>query len=174
MDDWSRTSLSESSYVQYDSENDINLPREYTANMHFDIRAQHFNRLGSLISDLIAIEHAENKEVQWVLTEETKKAQFCKLRELAAKNAREKARDYAAAVGYSKVTPIGMSEAQAHTRSSSRKGGLVPTDGVETTLKNRADAEDEWGQFGEEAFQYTPEEVKMKHGVNAKFRAEKA
>ena len=171
VDYWSRTSLSEHSHVPYDNERKINLPREYQATVDFEVRLQRFNRLGPVIHELVAIEHVGTKAVEWVLTAETKEAQRSKLRTLAAKNALSKAQDYAKALGYDKVVAFEIKEAQQYTRSSSRKSGWAQSDGVETQSKNMADTED-WEDVGEQAFQYTPEEVKMSQSVNAKFRAE--
>ena len=170
VDYWSRTSLLESDHVPYDHERKINLPREHQASVNFEIRLQKFNRLGSIIRNLVAIEHVNSRGVEWILTPDTKEAQRSNLRVSAAQNALSKAQDYAKALGCGKVTAVEMKEAQAYTRSSSRKGGMVPTDGVETQSKNMADADD-WEDVSEEAFQYTPEEVKMTQSVNAKFRA---
>lgn len=171
IDYWSRTALRETSHVPYDNERKMNLPREYQATVDFNIRLQKFNALGKMIHDLVAIDYVRSNGVQWVLTHDTMEAQRSKLRTMAAKEALNRAQDYAKAVGYAKVTPIEMREAQAFTRSSNSKSGLIPSDGVDTQSKNMADAE-EWEDLGEEAFQYTPEEVKMTQSVNAKFRAE--
>jgi hypothetical protein len=171
VDYWSRTSLREYSHVPYDNERKVNLPREYQATVNFSIRLQKFNALGRIIHDLVAIEYVRSEGVQWVLTHDTMEAQRSKLRTLAAKDALDRAQDYAKAVGYERVLPLEMREAQAYTRSSNSKTGLVPTDGVETQSKNMA-AFEEWEDLGEEAFQYTPEEVKMTLSLHAKFRAE--
>lgn len=171
IDYWSRTSLAESSHVPYDNEKKINLPREYQATVDFEIRIQKFNRLGPVIHELVAIDHVSTKAVEWILTSQTMTAQRSKLRCLAAQNALIKAEDYAKSLGYKYVTALEMKEAQQYTRSSYRKGGWAPSDGVQTQSKNRVDAEG-WEDVGDEAFQYTPEEVKMSQSVNAKFRAE--
>lgn len=171
VDHWSRTSLSESSHAPYDNERNINLPREHKAIVDFQIRLHKFSALGMMIQELVAIDYVRSNGVQWILTHETMKAQKSTLRNMAAKEALIRAQDYAKAVGFEKVTPVEMEESQAYTRSSNRKMGYIPTDGVETQSKNMADAED-WEVLEEEAFQYTPEEVKMTQSVNAKFCAE--
>lgn len=124
-----------------------------------------------MIHDLVAIDHVRSNGVTWVLTNDTMEAQKSKLRDMAAKEALTRAQDYAKAVGYHKVTPVEMKENQAYTRSSNAKSGYIPSKGVETQSKNLAEAE-EWEDLSNEAFQYTPEEVKMTQSVNAKFKAE--
>ena len=172
VDYWCRTSLQESSHVPYDSDRKVDLPRKYQSWVDFQIHLQKFSRLGPVIHDLVEIEHASSQGVEWILTPDTKEAQRSKLRTLAAKNALNKAEEYAKALGYDKVVAMEMKEAQAYTRSSSMKGrGREPTDGVETQSKNMAEGE-EWEDLSEEAFEYTPEDVKMSQSVNAKFRAE--
>ena len=171
IDHWSRTSLRESSHQPYDHEKKVNLPMEYQATVNFSIRLQKFNALGRTIRDLVAIDYVSSQGVQWILTHDTMEAQRSKLRALAAKEGLNRAQDYAKAAGHERVTPLEMKEAQAYTRSSNSKTGLVPTDGVETRSKNMANVE-EWEDLGEEAFQYTPEEVKMTLSLHAKFRAE--
>ena len=147
IDHWNRTALREYSHVPYDNEKKVNLPREYQATVDFNIRLQKFNALGKMIHDLVAIDYVQSNGVKWVLTHETMESQRSKLRTMAAKEALNRAQDYAKAVGYANVTPIEMREAQAYTRSSNSKSGLVPSDGVETQSKNMADAE-ESGGFG--------------------------
>ena len=171
VDHWTRTSLSEYSHTPYDNERKVYLPREYQATVEFHIRLQKFSALGKMIHDLVAIDYVRSTGVEWVLTNDTMESQKSKLRTMAAKEAFTRAQDYAKAVGYEKVTPIRIRENQAYTRSSNAKAGRIPSDGVETQSKNMAD-DQEWEDLGEEAFQYTPEEVKMTQSVNADFRAE--
>jgi uncharacterized protein YggE len=171
VDHWSRTSLSEYTHTPYDSERKVYLPREYQATVEFHIRLQTFSLLGKMIHDLVAIDYVRSNGVEWVLTNDTMESQKSKLRTMAAKEAFARAQDYAKAVGYEKVTPLEIKENQAYTRSSNAKSGRIPSDGIETQSKNMADAE-EWEDLAEEAFQYTPEEVKMTQSVSAKFRAE--
>ncbi|KAK5167714.1 uncharacterized protein LTR77_007413 [Saxophila tyrrhenica] len=171
-DYWSRTSLSESSYQNYDSEKRVHLAREYTAKIDYSVSIQNFSRLGPVIHDLTAIAHVSSQGVSWVLTTTTMEAQHSKLRTMAAKNAMVKANDYAEALGFKKVTAVEMREATHYVRSSNRKGGggLIPADPMDTSARNMMELD--WEDVGVEAFQYTPEEVKMSQSVNGKFAAE--
>lgn len=171
IDHWTRTSLHETSYVEYDNENKKHLPREYKAAVDFHIRLPKFSALGKTIHELVAIEYVQCNGVEWVLTDETIEAQKSKLRTMAAKEALSRAQDYAKALGYSKVSPSRVRESQAYTRSSNVKGGRIPSDGVESQSKNLADME-EWEDLADEAFQYTPEELKISQKVDAVFRVE--
>lgn len=171
IDHWTRTSLRESSHVPYDNDNKKSLPREYQATVDFNIRLPKFSALGKTVHELVAIEYVQCNGVQWVLTDETVDAQKSKLRTMAAKEACSRAQDYAKALEYSKVIPKDLRESQAYTRSSNAKGSRIPTDGVESQSKNMADVE-EWEDLAEEAFQYTPEEVKITQKVDVVFRVD--
>lgn len=171
IDHWTRTSLTESNHAPYDNENKKYLPREYQAIVDFSIRLQKFSALGKTIHDLVAVEYVRSNGVQWILTDETIEAQKSKLRIEAAKEASRRAQDYAKALGYSQVIPNRLRESQAYTQSSNAKSGRVPSNGIESQSKNMADVE-EWEDLGEEAFQYTPEEVKISQKVDVAFRAE--
>jgi hypothetical protein len=171
VDYWSRTSLSETSHVPYDHEEKVHLEREYTASIKYDISLQRFERLGPVIHDLVAINNVSSNGVTWELTHDTIEAQKSKLRRMAAKNALVKAQDYAEALGYKKVFAVQATEAQMYTHSSNRKAGMMPTDGIDKSAKNMAEAED-WEHVGDEAFQYTPEGIKITQKASVKFAAE--
>jgi uncharacterized protein len=171
VDHWTRTSLSETSHQPYDHERKVYLTRVYEANIQYDISIQKFNKLASVIHDLLAIEDVSSKGVDWQLTNATKRAQFSQLRIDAAKSALAKAQDYASALGFEKVIAVKIEEQQQYQRSTNRKAGYIPYDGVDTEAKNMAEASD-WEVVGDEAFQYTPEEVKITQSVRGVFNAE--
>lgn len=103
VDYWSRDSLTESDYTPYESKEDPNPATTYTAKVSFDMHVQKFARLGALIGEFVAIEHVRSQGVEWVLTSETQNAQRSRLRKEAAENGRQKAEEYAAALGYKDV-----------------------------------------------------------------------
>ena len=174
VDYWSRTSLNESSHQPAATRHGDEMkehPRRYSARVNFDVRLQKFNKLGSLIGELVAIDYVQNEGVEWILTPATSDAQRSQLRTMAAQDARQKASEYACALGYKSVHALTLKEGHSYARSSSRKGGMMPMSDTETQAKNMADAEG-WEDVSEEAFLYTPEEVKMTQTVDATFRAE--
>lgn len=197
IDYWSRTSLEERSYKPYASEKMPEPATEYTSKISFEMHVQKFARLGGLIGELVAIDDVHSEGVKWVLTAETQNAQRSKLRAQAAQNAKQKAEEYAAALGYKDVWAFEAMEAAAYTvslpeilcyivcflrhwltctvsvgqRSTNRKGGLgvEKRDDVATMAKNMA--EEGWEDASEEAFQYSPEDVNMTQNVQVKFLA---
>lgn len=171
LDYWSRTSLAESVYQPYTSEKNPDPATEYTSKVCFELHVQKFQRLGALIGELSAIPHVHSQGVEWVLTAPTQNAQRSNLRAQAARNAREKAEDYAAALGYKDVWAFEARESAAYTHSSNRKGRprVQKREDVETLSRNMA--EEGWEDASEEAFQYSPEDVQMTQNVGVKFLA---
>ena len=175
IDYWSRTSLSETSQTPY-RESKFH-PEEFTAQVDFRIQLQTFRRLGSLIHDLVAVAHVSSRGVEWILTPETQAAQRARLRDMAARDAVAKARDFADALGFGKVWPCELHGGKQYTQSSAMKGGSIrrekQTMSVQTQGRNMAEGEaGEWEDVAEEAFQYAPEDVKMTQSVSARFWAE--
>lgn len=171
IDYWSRTSLAETDYTPHWTERNPDPPTEYTSRVSFDCHVQKFSRLGPLIHDLTSIPHVHSRGVEWVLTPETQNAHRSALRAQAAQNARQKAQEYAVALGYQDVWAVDVRESAAYTRAASRKGGprMERREDVATVTRNMA--EEGWEDVSEEAFQYSPEDVNMTQNVQVKFLA---
>lgn len=163
---WSRNAL-RNEYHQPRATQEVPYPEHvHKAFVYFTMHVPKFNRLAALIAELMAIKHVRSEGVDWVLTEQTQDAQRSKLRAQAAVNARQKAGEYAAALGYHDIWAFEAHEQSAITRTANRKGGIERGD-VETTSSNMA--EEGWEDASEEAFQYSPEDVSMTQTVQVKF-----
>lgn len=155
LDYWSRTSLSSTSVELYSTQGLPHPPTEFKASVSFDLHVTKFSRLGQLIGELTAIEHVVLDEVKWTLTPATQNAHCGALRASAARNAREKAEQYAQALGYGQVWAVEAREMGNYTRAANRKGGggMPRNENVQSVGKNRVDVE------GEEGWEDASEEV---------------
>lgn len=177
---WSMTSLTTTSYMPADENgNDLkDADRMYSAVTTFDIRVRDFDKLGAFATRLSNSQHVKIKNIDWALTEPTKKAFESELRKMAAKDALQRARDYAEALGLTTVKPIELDEQpispyfgsrfdnrprkmkqMARTASAGLYSSSVPTD-----------EDDDEGQNFEDVF-FQPEEVKMQASVSMKFES---
>lgn len=177
IDFWSRTSLSESSEKPYDHESRKELPTKYKAMVDYEVHFRKFQAISGVIASLSTIPHNDTQPISWILQDGTIKNHRSALRTHAAKNAYQKALGYAQALGYEKVVPVKLQEAQVYTHPSSRKaaalGLLYPSDDVENARKNLAVEEHEgWTEVREAAFEYQPEDIKMSVAVDASFIAQ--
>ncbi|EME41958.1 hypothetical protein DOTSEDRAFT_72907 [Dothistroma septosporum NZE10] len=172
IDFWSRTSLTETIHHPWDHKNQVQLAPEFTATVDFEAHFKKFQSIGGFINDLSNLPYTETQPVKWILKEETKDAHRTEVRTQAAKNAQQKALEYAQALGYKHVVPYMLEEAQIYAVSSNRKMGRIPADGVEGSRKNLADADTEgWEEVGGSVFEYQPEDIKMNVAVNTSFYA---
>ena len=65
-----------------------------------------------------------------------------------------------------------LEEAPIYAASSDRKLDRIPTDGIERSRKNLAEADAEvWEEVGGSVLEYQPEDIKMNAAVNTSFYA---
>ncbi|KAK4498167.1 hypothetical protein PRZ48_010824 [Zasmidium cellare] len=174
VDNWTRTSLSETSQLPYDHHTGKSRPpRQYTSSVTFEARFQRFEAIAGVIQDLGAISNVKTEPLEWVLQAKTKDENRSALRVEAAKNAHQKALEYAQALGYQKVVPFQLSEGQTHARSGYSKAPIhdFDDDDDETSEQNMADGEEGGASVGGDKFRYQPENVKMSSAVSASFYA---
>ncbi|CAK1366775.1 hypothetical protein CB0940_10144 [Cercospora beticola] len=169
VDYWSRTSLSESS----DPAPGISSKSEahYIAKVEFEARFQNFAAISGLTTDLALISPlVQTKPVQWILQEATKDTHRAELRAKAARNAYQKAVDYAQAMGYSNITPYQLKESSANANSSKMKGGRMPSSTSERTAKNLAEILG-LKEVSVGSFLYQPDDIRVSVVVEAIFHA---
>lgn len=154
-----------------DHKNEKHRRREYTSTVSFEVRFQQFQAIAGLIQDLAALPHVETRPLQWILTAKTKDENRSALRVGAAKNAHEKALEYAQALGYQKVEPFQLSEGHMGAYSSNSKAARLSRPAADVVSKNLAVGDVEMEDAGEDVFRYQPEDVKMSASVDASFYA---
>ncbi|GIZ48340.1 hypothetical protein CKM354_001140500 [Cercospora kikuchii] len=172
VDYWSRTSLSESSDPAHGTSSKSDpLQTQYIAKVEFEARFQNFAAISGLTTDLALISPlVQTKPVQWILQEATKDTHRAELRAKAAKNAYQKALDYAVAMGYSIVTPFQLKESSANANSSKMKGGRMPSSTSERTAKNLAEILG-LKEVSVGSFLYQPDDIRVSVVVEAIFHA---
>lgn len=171
VDYWSRSSLSESSNIRWDSAKQCNLPPEYTTSVKFQSHWQRFNKISTFITAITELPHVTTEDVKWILTEQEKQSHRVELRDLAARNAHEKALQYAKALGFGSVTPLSLDDSVVTVLTSSAKGGVRPSRKLESAAKNMAQRADEWETVEDASFDYHPEDVQMTLSIDAVFLA---
>lgn len=111
---WSMTAIKTTSHLPTDECGAAlkNAQRVYSTSVSFDIRVRDFGRLGSFAGQVSTLPYTLIHSVRWALTSSTRQAYESKLRTMAAKDALERAKDYAKALGLSAVWPVEVKEAQ--------------------------------------------------------------
>lgn len=177
---WSMTSLTTTSRTPIDNHGNPlkDAERIYSAVTAFDIRVRDFDKLGPFATRLSTFQHLKIKTIEWTLTEPTKKTFESELRIMAAKDAQQRARDYAQALGLTTVRPIELDEqpasyvhgrimqSQRRMKQTARRGGIF---GASVAALSGSEHEDE--QNFEDVF-FQPEEVRMQASVSMKFESE--
>lgn len=175
VDFWTRTSLIETDSRPYDSKNETELPREYTAAINFGVHFQDFQSIEAFIQRLVGLPIAQTQDVKWVLKQETKDAYCSKLRTQAAKNAHRNALEYAQALGFERVVPHKLEEAQICVPISNRIMSRIPTGGVERSGRDSVVDESRQEEVKRLVdrlkFEYQPEDIEMSVVVKASFYA---
>lgn len=175
---WSKTSLSATSHVPRDRDGN-DLARKYHATVTFDIRFRNFEKLGSFGTRLSVIPHVEVNNIQWILTNITEKAFHSQLRKEAARDALQKAEDYAEVLGCKHVKPVELSEAGLSSHAGMYAARMVQQQQPQGLYAQTAPGSNPFGGFGvngtqrnESGLDFRPEEVTMSLDVTAKFHAE--
>ncbi|KAF7190697.1 hypothetical protein HII31_07856 [Pseudocercospora fuligena] len=173
IDHWTRTSMTETEEYPYNhATNKRSEEPEYEAEIKFEARFQNFAAVGPFISGLSDLPHIDTEPVEWILLEETKASHRASLRAKSARNAQQKAIEYANALGYGKVTPSKLREGNVYAYSARSKSGRTVTDGTESMAKNLAGMEDWEDVKGSDTFEYQPENIKISVAVHTEFYAE--
>lgn len=191
---WSKTSMSSTSYVPHNSDESKEAPRRYNASINFDIRFRNFKELGAFGTKLSALPHTEVQNIDWILTDTTQKRFHSELRKKAARDACQKAQDYAEALGCTNVRPIELSE--GHLSSVAGIGRARAMQG-QSAVRHAFAFGQASGGFGqpsglfaqsapaqpslppggndprdESELEFKPEEIKMTLTINTTFHAE--
>lgn len=174
LNHWSRTSLSTSSYQPTDSHGRTmtEAPRRYKATMQFSARFQNFTRLGSFNRTLSELPNVQISQINWVLTEATKKSFHSQLRKIAARDALLKASEYADALGYKNVKPVELRAGGNTAQSRHMKAGMIFGSNSSGNLPQNMVEQQGRESGGEDRFMYQPEDVMMNLSVSAEFHAE--
>jgi len=104
---WTMSSLNTGSFVYHDTKPP---QRTYSASTHFEVTFRDFGKLGAVVTEMAEMTGVEVRNVQWVLTEETKVRYAKVARQGAVRDAMDKARDYAAAAGRGTATIMEIME----------------------------------------------------------------
>lgn len=181
---WSKTSLSSTSHIPYDKDNNER-PRRYNANITFDIRFKDFKALGSFGTQVASLAHVEVQDIDWTLAPNTLKSFHSQLRKDAAKDAIDKARDYCEAFGCKNLRPIELNEGTIYGSSRSGfRGGRQFASAAQgapgmrmaragTVLYASADV-DGGTHVENQDLEFDPQEIKMGMDVTVKFHADHA
>ncbi|KAK2731461.1 hypothetical protein FQN55_004677 [Onygenales sp. PD_40] len=150
---WSMSSISTHSYTPDDSP----IPT-HEARASFSIKFRDFDTLALLSAELAVIPYVNVGAVEWMLTDATVSSLAAENRVNAARNARERALDYARAFGYESVVPVEVKDSAS---------GLPYTRTASTMRKKQAMAE----QLRRAKLAFYPEEIEMTSTVDVKFQA---
>ncbi|KAG9650107.1 hypothetical protein KCU64_g9186, partial [Aureobasidium melanogenum] len=164
---WSMTSITTTSHLPTDECGTAlkNAQRIYSTSVCFDIRVREFGKLGTFASQVSRLPYTLIHSVRWALTSTTRQAYESRLRTMAAKDALERAKDYAKALGLTAVWPVEVKEAQwgYHDASAVMKV-------QEKAIDMRRPVVDSDPAFADLFFE--PEEVTMSMRIDCKFEAE--
>lgn len=164
---WSMTSIKTTSHLPTDECGTAlkNAQRIYSTSVCFDIRVREFGKLGTFASQVSRLPYTLIHSVRWALTSTTRQAYESRLRTMAAKDALERAKDYAKALGLTAVWPVEVKEAQwgYHDASAVMKV-------QEKAIDMRRPVVDSDPAFADLFFE--PEEVTMSMRIDCKFEAE--
>lgn len=168
---WTMASFTTTSYHPRDKDfNPIEgAARVYTTSVPFTLEVQDFASIGRIATLLSTqIPHAKLHNVRWVLTPETQKSYESELRRLAARDALQRARDYASTLGLDNVKAVHLEEegmggmgAPAVMRMSS---------GPKRKMRGGGPNVEEEQSF--EDLVFVAEDISMTAGVACKFEAE--
>ncbi|KAK2810566.1 hypothetical protein FQN50_002823 [Emmonsiellopsis sp. PD_5] len=150
---WSMSSISTHSYIPHDS----TIPT-HEARTSFSIKFRNFDTLASLSAELAVIPNVTIGAVEWALTDATVSSLAAENRVNAARDARERALDYARAFGYESVVPVEVRDSAS---------GLPYTRTAREMRNKKAVGE----QLRREKLAFCPEEVEMTSSVDVTFRA---
>ena len=167
---WSKTSLSATSHVPRDKDGH-DLARKYFASVTFDIRFRNFEKLGSFGTRLSTIPHVEINNIQWILTNITEKAFRSQLRKEAAREALQKAEDYAEVLGCKRVRPFELAESSYDSHAGMGAARMMQQQ-MPLQYQRAPGANSIGAQRNETGLDFRPEEVTMSLNVTAKFHAE--
>jgi len=163
---WSMSSLSTGSYYVWLSDKDQNgvqrKERSYSANIGFEIKFADFAKLGAACTDLANLPHVSIRNIDWRLTDATKASLVGQSRKLAVEDAVAKAKDFASAVGKTKVTAVEIDHESSSSYATMGFGGGA-------AVRGRAMLGESHAQ--EEELKFEPEEVELNCSVRVKFEA---
>lgn len=167
ISDWSMTSLQTTSHMPTNNNGEPieGATRVYEAEVTFDIRFRDFEALGPIATKLAAMPHVQVDRVDWILTPQTEQSYLSELRKMAARDALQRARDYAEALGLEHVVAVELEETQNRLLFSS----AVPRRKTKQSAPY-ASAHQIEKNYSDLAFH--PEEIKMNMDVMCKFQAE--
>ncbi|MCJ1229623.1 hypothetical protein MMC12_006292 [Toensbergia leucococca] len=111
---FSMTSVRTRSWIPEDKDGNP-LFRKYEASTQFEVIFRDFDRLGQVATTLLTMPHAEIKSTSWRLTDETMESMGSESRQMAMRNAVQKATDYADVVGR-KVVAVEITDQYSSTR----------------------------------------------------------
>lgn len=164
---WSMASLKTTSHLPTDAYGTVlkNAQRVYSTSVCFDIRVVDFGKLGSFAGQVSMLPYTLIHSVRWAVTSSTRQAYESKLRTMAAKDALERAKDYAKALGLSAVWPVEVKEAQWGDHDAH-----AATKVQEKAMDMRRTVTDSDPAFADLFFE--SEEVTLRTSINCRFEAE--
>ncbi|KAK6008473.1 hypothetical protein QM012_000376 [Aureobasidium pullulans] len=111
---WSMTDIKTTSHLPTDEYGTTlkNAQRVYSTSISFNIHIRDFTKLGTFSSQISILPYTSIHNLKWAITNTTKKASEKTLRAAATKDALERAKDYAKALGLSAVWPVEVREVQ--------------------------------------------------------------
>jgi uncharacterized protein YggE len=173
---WSKNSLSSTSWQPWDFKAQTHRPRQYNANIKFDIRFKKFKELGEFGSRLSALEHTEVTNIDWILTAATEKSYRSQLRKAAAADALQKAQDYCEILGCTNVRTVQLEETKGAHRVSAMNPRAMNVSHQQMQMQMQV-APGHAPQGGDDqrdegVLEFRPQEVRMSMSVSVKFHAE--
>lgn len=151
---WNMRSMYTGSYRPRDAQG-VDLDRVFTANTAFEVEFRDFNKLGAVVTQLLAKPNVNINNTTWRLTEQTKDSLGSQSRRRAVLDAVTKAKDFADAAGCKEIRPVDI------------------TDGY-SSVEYASDMPQRGKQFdGADGSQlsFAPEDVQLRANVSIKFYA---
>ncbi|KAI4800919.1 hypothetical protein E4T44_11582 [Aureobasidium sp. EXF-8845] len=152
---WTMNNIHTSTHLPTDANGVVlkSTQTSYTTTISFVIHITEFGALGTFASNVVLLPYTSINGVRWRLHDSTRKAHDGRLRSRAVKDALERAKDYAKALGLSAVWPVEVKEVQwcDDDGDAKRKGP---------------------GRVGVADLFLEPEEVMLSARVECKFEAE--
>jgi len=166
---WSMSTLSTGSYFIWldakDEDGQLKKTREYNASTSFEIKFADFAKLGAVCTDLANMPFVSIRNISWRLTEKTKASLWGQSRSMAVEDAVTKAKDFAAAVGKTKVRAV-----EINSDTDGLFGRTASAFGGAQIMRSRGIVGQNHSE--EEELSFEPEEVEMNCTVKVKFEAE--
>jgi len=140
---FSMTSLRTRTWIPEDNNGKPLSPRQYNANVRFEVIFKDFTKLGEVIATLFNMPHVEIEGTEWRLTDATKAGLGSDSRKAAMQDAVAKARDYAEVIGREVAAVEILDELTTYGRRTKQMARMAETtSSVNTVSGISLEAED--------------------------------